>query len=578
LNIASLTGKVWCLRCDDTVETTTENIAKILAKNRGINDLKAFTSVSIAATMPDPMIFIDMEKAVCRIIKAIQDKQKIAILGDYDVDGVASVSILVKFLKHIGADYVYAIPNRVDDGYGLNKINIEKHRECLVIAVDCGSGSLEELAYAKQNLIDVVILDHHSMSVVSADAIALVNPHRPDESGKYRYLCAAGVVFLCVWATHQLLKEKGFYAGGKEPNLEDYMDLVALATVCDVVDLVELNRAFVIAGTRIIRQRKNIGIDALLSVSKNVAVTAEAISFSLGPKLNSAGRMSSADLSVQLLTTENPLEAKKIALHLDDLNKERQMLERMMMEEAVPFIKEGQNFILAYKENWHLGIIGIIAGRLREKYNRPSIIVSRDPSGVGKASCRSVDGVNISELIRKGMECGVIISGGGHAMAAGFSFDFDRIGELENFLFSAMQKYSPAPPTLYADCVISLNQASIEFLKSVSTLEPFGMGNYRPKFVIQNVRITGPRIVGEDHISLALTNNNSSSLRTISFRSHGTPLGKVIFNEDSLVNVLGTLTISLWNGRESVNFQLEDIAHPWKNEDTVVSQLRSAAC
>ncbi|MDR1982527.1 MAG: single-stranded-DNA-specific exonuclease RecJ, partial [Holosporaceae bacterium] len=419
----SLTDRIWNIQS----EATPLNIIEILAKNRNIKDLNEFLSTSLKNSLPDPFIFIDMERAVNRLVNAILSKQKIAILGDYDVDGVSSVSIFVRFLEHIGADYTYSIPDRIDDGYGLNISTIEKHRECLIVAVDCGSNSLKELKYARTNGVDTIVIDHHRMSVVSEDAI-IVNPHRPDEKENYRYLCASGLVFICIVGVNRLLREMNFYSNEQpEPDLMSYTDLTALATVCDVVDLVKLNRAFVSTGIKIIQQRKNFGIDALLSSYKGTCINSETISFFLGPKLNASGRMASSDMSVRLLTTKNPIEAKKIALQLDDLNKKRQDLEFEIIEEAVASLEEHRNFICLYNANWHIGIIGIIAGRLREKYHKPSIIISNDSNGMGKASCRSIEGVDISDIIRRGVEQGIIASGGGHSMAAGFSIDVSKI-------------------------------------------------------------------------------------------------------------------------------------------------------
>jgi single-stranded-DNA-specific exonuclease len=557
----SLTNKIWNIRSE--IDESSD-IVEILAKNRGIEDLQAFARVSLRNSMPDPFIFVDMERAANRIIEAIKNKQKIAVLGDYDVDGVSSVAILLKFFERVGADCAYSIPNRMDEGYGLSVANIEKYKDCLIIAVDCGANAIDELKFAKDNGIDAIVLDHHKMSEIPA-AFALVNPHRPDETGDYKYLCAAGVVFLCVVAINSLLKEINFYAGKEEPDLASYLDLVALATVCDVVDLVGLNRAFVSTGLKIIKRRQNLGMDALLSTLKNCSdVNAETIAFFLGPKLNAAGRMESADLSLKLLTTKNPIEARKIALRLDDLNKERQALESEMMEKAASFAEEDQNFVCACDADWHIGIIGIIAGRLKDKYGKPSIVISRDANGIGKASCRSIEGVDISGIVKRGVEQGVILSGGGHALAAGFSVDMSKIGDLLEFLASDI-KYESRLPELTADCALPLNRISVALIESIAVLEPFGAGNKRPKFVIPNVRITSAKVVGENHVSFSLTDENGNSIRGISFRSLNTPLGDVLLNEINFINALGTATISTWNGRKSVNFLLEDAAARGEN-------------
>ncbi|MDR2724100.1 MAG: single-stranded-DNA-specific exonuclease RecJ [Holosporaceae bacterium] len=556
--ITSLTNKIWNIQ-DGLVEIS--GIAEILAKNRGIGDLGTFVNKSIKDFLPDPFVFIDMKEAVYRIVDAIKGNQKIAILGDYDVDGISAVSVLIKFLEHIGADYSYLIPSRMDEGYGLNIANIEKYKDYLIIAVDCGSSSVEELAYAKNNHIDVIVIDHHSMSTIP-DSFAIINPHRPDEKNNYKYLCATGLVFIYVVGINRQLKEVGFYGTKMEPDLTDYLDLVALATVCDVVDLIELNRTFVQAGLKVIKQRRNLGIGILLSapINKSIGIiTSETISFFLGPRLNAAGRMDHADLSVRLLTTKNPLEAKKIAQQLDALNNERQTLEQKIMAEAVSFEKKDQNFICAYNFNWHIGIIGIIAGRMKEKYNKPTIIISKDSKGIGKASCRSIKDVDISSIIKKGIDHEVIISGGGHHMAAGFSIDTSKINDLLEFLALNI-KYEHYVPELYADCIVPLNLVTVAFMEAVSILEPFGVGNRPPKFIIPNVKIVSAKIVKENHISFSIEDKNANSLRAISFRCVGTPLGDILLKECNSVSMLGRVVISFWNDRKYISFQLEDIS------------------
>jgi single-stranded-DNA-specific exonuclease len=552
--IFSLTDKIWNVQ-SEIVARDVESALEILVANRNIEDFESFINTSTENTVPDPFVFVDMEKAANRIVTAIKNKQKIAILGDYDVDGATSVSIFMKFFKHIGAEYTYYIPDRMSEGYGLSTSSIEKHKDYLIIAVDCGSASLAELKYAADNNIDVIVIDHHRMSVIPENAV-VVNPHRPDEDGRYKYLCAAGLVFLCVTGIHRLLKNANFYDGCREPDLGDYLDLVALATVCDVVELKALNRAFVSAGIKIIRQRKNFGISALLSLLKSSEINAETIAFFLGPKLNAAGRMASADLSVDLLTTEDPARAKKIAMRLDLLNKDRQILEREMMEKADSFVDEDLNFICVFDPEWHVGVTGIIAGRLREKYNRPSMVITVDSKGIGKGSCRSTENVNISDVIRRGIERGVILSGGGHAAAAGFSTDPSKINDLIEFLKSDIT-HKPGFPELYADCVVSIECLSPNFIKRISVLEPFGMGNRYPKFIISNVKIVGAGIVGENHLKFSLLDEKGNSVRGISFRSLDTPLGDILLNKKEAVDVLGTATISSWNGL--VNFQLDDI-------------------
>lgn len=556
--IISVTNKIWKIRNAKEESVEVEALVAAIARNRGVKNLEAFLNTSLENAMPDPFVFIDMEKAVSSIAEAIKNGRPIAIFGDYDVDGIASVSIFVNFLKHLGANFSYYIPNRTEDGYGLNIGAMEKYRNCFIIAVDCGSNSLKELLYAKNNGTEVVVIDHHKMSILP-DALALVNPHRPDEKDDYKCLCATGLAFICIVGIDRLLRESGFYRGKKEPSLMEYLDLVALATVCDVVDLVGLNRAFVSTGLKIVKGRRNIGVDALVALYKGSEITAETISFFFGPRLNAAGRISSADMSVKLLTTDNPIEAKKIAQDLDNLNRERQIIEQQIMEEAVSSMDENLNFICSYCPNWHVGVIGIVAGRLKEKYNKLSIVISQDINGKGKASCRSVDSIDLSELIRKGIQRGIISSGGGHAMAAGFSIEVDKIGDLVEFLKTEIRDETAAPE-LQADCFLDLSAVSVDLLQSISVLEPFGMGNKRPRFVIPNVDISFSKVVGESHISVTLQDKKGNSIRAIAFRSLNTELGYALLNEKRPIDVIGTCVITSWGEKKYVNFHLEDLA------------------
>lgn len=558
--IVSLTHKIWNIYSTDTVHKKEDDIVKTLLNNRGFYEMEEFTKASIRSCMPDPFLFIDMEKAVNRIVSAIQQNEKIAIIGDYDVDGISSTAILVKFLEHIDAEFTYIIPNRMDDGYGISLEIIEKYKDYLIISVDCGSSAIDELKYAKENNIDVIVIDHHKMSSIPESA-AIVNPHRSDEQDTYKNLCATGLVFIYVVGINRSLNQIGFYNNKKikEPELIDYLDLVAMATVCDVMELVGLNRAFVSTGIKVMQKRKNLGIDALIAINKSSIITSDTIAFFFGPRLNSAGRMSSADISVKLLTTKNPIEAKNLALQLDSLNKQRQEIESEITTEAMQFVDENLNFICSYSNKWHIGIIGIVAGRLKEKYNKPTIIISIDENGNGRASCRSVNGIDIAALINKGIQNGIITSGGGHSMAAGFSIKIDKINDLIEFLKSEIHCEN-TPNELYADCFLPLNHISMDIMQKISMLEPFGAGNRHPKFIIPNVKITSTRQVGKNHIQLLLEDYKNNSLKAISFKSFNTQLGNIIMNNKQTIDVLGSLTISEWNGKKQINFHLEDIA------------------
>jgi single-stranded-DNA-specific exonuclease len=558
--VISLTKKVWNILDSDASKKSADKIATILLKNREIKNANEFIHASLKSAIPDPFLFIDMDKAVDRIVAAIKSGETIAILGDYDVDGVSCVSLLINFFNYIEAKHVYCIPSRMEDGYGLSVQNLEKYKGHLVVAVDCGSSSIEELSYAKKNGIDVVVIDHHTMSSIP-EAVAIVNPHRPDEKDDYKNLCAAGLVFICLIGINKVLRESRFYVEKriKEPDLVDYLDLVALATVCDVMDLVGLNRAFVSSGIKTMRRRKNLGIDALISISKSSDISSDAMSFFFGPRLNASGRMSSADVSVKLLTTKNPIEARNIALQLDNLNKQRQLIEGEVLESAIQFVDDNLNFICAFSEKWHIGIIGIVAGRLKERFGKPTFVISIDENGMGKASCRSISDVDVSALINKGVEAGIISSGGGHAAAAGFVIESRKINQLIEFLKNEI-KYDVSPQELYADCFLPMESISMVTMSAITSLEPFGAGNRHPKFIIPNVTVSFCKQVGKNHLRLELSDSNDRRLKAISFKSFGTPLGDILMDSNDPIDVLGTLSISEWRGEKYINFQLEDVA------------------
>ena len=560
--ILSLTGKTWEIADETPSFENLNELIRVILKNRGIDDVEAFKKISLKNTMPDPFVFKDMEKAVNRIVAAIIAGEKIAILGDYDVDGVSSTVLFMNFFEYLKVPFAYSIPNIMEEGYGLSIYSLKRFKDHLVITVDCGSSSFDELRYAQDEKIDVVVIDHHKMDSVP-EAVAIVNPHRPDENVNFRDLCAAAMVFMCIVGINRELRNNGFYKNKvlKEPDLFDYLDLVALATICDVMPLVGINRAFVINGIKTMYRRKNLGIDALISQNKTSDVTSDTIAFSFGPKINAAGRLASADLSVKLLSTKNPIEAKKIAQRLDDLNKERQELERKIIEEAIQQIDENSDFICAYSNKWHVGIVGIVAGRLKETYHKPSLVIAIDENGQGRGSCRSISQIDISVIINKAFQEGIVTSGGGHSMAAGFYIEENKIPAFIEFLRNEI-KYEKSYEELHADCYLNADMAaSLEIMKQISAIGPFGNGNKHPKFVIPNLIIARARIVGKNHVQLLLSDvKKGVSLNAISFRSEGTALGDVLLSYKSPIQVLGTLSLSEWNGKRSICFILEDVA------------------
>jgi single-stranded-DNA-specific exonuclease len=397
------------------------------------------------------------------------------------------------------------------------------------------------------------------MNCIPEEAVAIVNPHRPDEKDDFKYLCATGLVFMCVVGLNRLLKQEGFYKNICAPQLMDYLDLVALATVCDVVELKGLNRAFVINGLEIIRMKKNLGIRELLSLRDKSEVNAETIAFFIGPNLNAGGRLKTADIGVKLLTTNDLFEAKNLAQELYNLNKERQDLECSMVEESLSMIDENLNHICVFNPGWHVGVIGIVAGRLKEKYNKPTIVICCDKNGVGKASCRSIEGVDISKIVKKGIEQKIISSGGGHALAAGFSISVENIPLLKDFLRNEI-KYDCKPKTFDVDAIVNLSDLSFDFVNNMNKISPFGQGNPSPIFVLSDVQVICSRILKDQHISVILSDDFGNTLKGISFRCMGTALEDALLNSRSKLKILCELCISVWKDKQSLNLLIRDVA------------------
>lgn len=551
--VKSSTDRIWNIK--NEIYATSENVVDVLLENRGMS--RDILDVSLKNTMPDPYIFVDMQRAVERIVKAIEEKQPIAILGDYDVDGISSTAIFVKFLKQIGVKYDYVIPHRVEDGYGLNAKNIDKFRDYLIITVDNGATALKELAYAYSSGIEIVVIDHHEMLSIPENTI-VVNPFRPDDFCEYKYLCAAGLVMMTVIGINRLLRQRGFYQNIREPNLNKYLDLVALATICDVMPLIGLNRAFVKAGLRLIEKRENIGIYTIMKMSSYpVEVNSESIGFFFGPRLNAAGRLDSASISLKLLVTDDVNEAEILATKLEQLNEERKKLDQTIIKFAEKQADFSQKFICTWGEGWHEGVIGIVAGRLKEKYNKPTIVISCK-SDVCQASCRSTADVDISKIIQKGIEKQLILSGGGHAVAGGFLISQSKIADFVEFL-KEYDLPEIQPKEFSVDCRVLGENLDFEFVDEVNTLEPFGECNARPRFVIENVFLESIRIIKEQHISLVL--KNLPKIRAISFKSVGTQIGDVITNKvGKSCNLLGTVSFSSWRAQKYISLILEDIS------------------
>lgn len=568
--IVSMTNKIWIIKSPDKVYPGYPEILSRLLINRNIqlSDVEDFISPTLKKLMPDPYVLKDMEKSVQKIASCIKLKEKIVIIGDYDVDGVTSTSLLVNYFKAIHFNnFEYYIPHRLNDGYGINKQIIERFSNVkTIITLDNGSTADEALELAKNFGIDVVVLDHHKMDDINPNAFAIVNAHRPDDQSNLKNMCAVGITFFFIIALNRYFRLTKFFEvnGLAEPNLIDYIDMVAVGTVCDVMPLTGLNRAIVKIGLQKILSTKNVGLKNILNISKfTKEITSESFAFFLGPRLNAAGRIDDATTSVKLLTSDSDILAKKLAEKINTLNEERQAIENITLSE-IPCVLNTEYFALAHGNNWHVGIIGIIAGKLKERYNVPSFVISFDKDGIGHGSARSIEEYDLSHIISKAKEMGILIGGGGHKLAGGFSIKIEKLSEFKKFLEGEI-KGPRVLPKITADGYIALSGITIKFIEEINKLEPFGQENEKPKFVINNVKIAYFSVIGKSqrHISLKLEDEFGYKMKGLAFNCVDTPLGQIlcdIKSKNKLFDILGSFSVNQWNNKTEINILVEDIA------------------
>ncbi len=544
-----------------------ELVARLLAQ-RGIDvdKVQGFLSPTLKDLMPDPFHLKDMDKAVVRLIQAIEKKEKILIFGDYDVDGATSSALLKRFFDDMEVPCRIYIPNRALEGYGLSQQALETLKAegyTVVLTVDCGTTSFDALTWAKDNTMDVIVLDHHISEETLPPAFALVNPNRRDETSPYTYLCAVGLTFLFVAGVCKRLKEIG--AASPLPDLRGYLDLVALGTICDVVPLVGLNRAYVIQGLKVLFKQQNLGIKTLLEITEiNERPSPYHLGFILGPRINAGGRIGQSDLGATLLSTNDPDIAKTVAMTLNLLNKERQLMELQMMSEALAQVEEQtlQNHpvICVASPTWHMGIVGIVAGRIKERYNKPCFVIAIDGKGIGKGSGRSVPGVNLGALAHSARQAGLLINGGGHAMAAGVTIASDQIDAFRDFLGTQVSLNADSN-ILDIHGSLTVGGASLDLIQSLEQLSPFGPSNPTPLFVIPHVRIIYASVVGTNHVRCTIESEDRKKLGAIAFQAKDTPLGQFLLSAErrQLYHIVGTLNVNQWQGRSSPQLVIKDI-------------------
>ncbi len=578
----SVTGKRWVLRdADDRMGMALsqrlgvpEIVGRVMAaRGIGIDEAEAFLNPTLRDALPDPAVLEDMTRAAERLAAAIRDGESIAVFGDYDVDGATSSALLARFLSALGVPARIYIPDRIAEGYGptspaMLRLNAEGAN--LVITVDCGTTAFLPLEAAADAGLDVIVVDHHVAEPTLPRAIAVVNPNRLDDRSGQGTLAAVGVTFLLTVATNRTLRDSGWFesSGRKEPDLLGLLDLVALGTVCDVVPLTGLNRAFVSQGLKVMGKRRNPGLVALSDVARvDSKLTEYHAGFLLGPRVNAGGRVGEAGLGARLLMTKDSGEALELAQKLDGWNAERREIEAHVLDEAIAQV-EGADLsaamIVAAGEGWHPGVIGIVAGRLKERFNRPAFVIGFEGSE-GKGSGRSVEGVDLGSAVIAARQAGLLINGGGHKMAAGLTVARDKLGALRDFLeerVAAEVARNAVIPTLRLDGEMALSGVHPDFVAALERLAPFGSGNSEPRFALTNVRVAKAEVVGAGHVRCFLADNTGGRLKAIAFRAVGEPLGDALLDKSGLgLCLAGKLRPDNWQGREDVQLIIDDAAY-----------------
>lgn len=574
----SLTGRRWRPRpCDDRLALALAQrlgapdlVGRVLAGRRiGIDECESFLSPRLRDCLPDPNCLRDMQAAAERIAYAVRAGEAIAVFGDYDVDGATSSALLHRFLAAVGAPPRIYIPDRIVEGYGPNTaalLRLQAEGVGLVVTVDCGTAAFEPLEAARAAGLDVVVIDHHVAEPALPPAVAVVNPNRLDETGGLGHLAAVGVTFLLLVAVNRELRRLGWYGPTRpEPDLIQWLDLVALGTVCDVVPLTGLNRALVAQGLRVMARRANPGLAALIEVvGLKRRADAHALGFILGPRVNAGGRLAEADLGARLLSTSDAAEALDLARRLEACNAERRAVEAAVLEAALAQATDQDGPLLfVVGEDWHPGVIGIVASRLTERFARPACVVSIT-DGIGKASGRSVPGVALGPAVIAARQAGLLLAGGGHAMAAGFTVAVDRMPALRAFLAERLAPAAAAvaaAPSLELDGALTPAAATPELARLLDRVGPFGSGNSEPRFAVPAARLIRADVVGENHVRLLLSASTGGRLKAIAFRCAATPLGQGLLRHGGMpLHVAGCLRLDSWNGAERVQLIVTDAA------------------
>ena len=574
---SSLSGRRWSLRAHDARAAQAlsrelelpELLARVLL-SRGVTleTAERFLSPSLKASLPDPSHLKDMDEAAERIAGALMQGETIAIFGDYDVDGATSSALLRKYFHMLGRDALLYIPDRMREGYGPNEAALMQLKErgaSVVITVDCGTQAHQALAAAHAAGLDVIVVDHHIGASQRPQAFAIINPNRLDETSPHRHLAAVGVAFLLAVAVTRQLRRHSWFATRPEPELLTLLDLAALGTVCDVVALTGVNRALVAQGLKVMAGRANCGLRALMDVARvDEPPGTYHAGFILGPRINAGGRVGKADYGALLLSGADEAEMLTLARALDGYNEERKAIEAMVLEEALAMAEAqavGAPVLLVAKAGWHPGVIGIVAGRLKERFHRPAAVVALD-GATGKASARSVAGFDFGAAVLAAVEAGLLVSGGGHAMAAGFTAEAACLPALHALLCERFARHGVAASApMHVDGVIALSGVTVELAQLLGKAAPFGQGNPEPRLMIHRASVAAADCVGGNHIRLILIDENRVRLPVMAYRAAGTAFGEALQRLcGRQVHAAGHVRARIWQGTEQAAFTLDDIA------------------
>ena len=544
-----------------------EFLAKIISnRNIELEFINDFLKPKIKNIIPNPSSLLGLDSATKKIVDIILKKKKIGLFGDFDVDGITSTSIFCLFLKHLDIEFDFYIPNRIKEGYGPNLTAIEKlssESNCdLIITLDCGITSTDVISQAKQKGISVIVVDHHIQSSELPDAVSIVNPNQKNDKSKLINLAAVGVTFmLLISIRRELLKINYFSELNNAPDLIEYLDLVALGTVCDVMPQDIYNRSILTTGLKVLNQTKNKGIKALITVSGIGDKTLDEyhLAYILGPRINAGGRLGDPSIGVDLLTSDNEIKTNLIAQKLNDLNSKRKKIEQKVEIEAIELVEKKDDIICIHGSNWHQGVIGIVASRLVERFLKPVIIISEE-NFLCKGSCRSIGEFDIGKLINSAYEKKILEKGGGHKMAAGLSIKKDKISEFKDYIKD--YKFKDIENRKFYDFEVKLSSIDYRLYTQLQRLSPFGNGNPKPLILIKNCIIKFSRIVGDNHISCLIGDLYDNTIKGISFKANQNKLGKLLLdNTGKKYHIIGNLNSNFWNGEDRLQINIVDILY-----------------